>query len=249
MIKAERQDLILEYLIKDKKVLLDQVSKVLKVSEDTIRRDIKELSDKGLLKAVRGGAIQRSSMPLHFKDRQNIDVPHKKIIAEKVLEYIKPGMVLLVDSGTSALAVIANLPKDIALTVVTNSFPVASLLEDHTEIEVLFMGGMLNKISFSTTGYETIQSIRNIRADICLLGVCSIDLNFGVTGDDYEDSLVKRVMIETSKRTIALSTSDKLGKSESFYICAANSLNVIITEADPKSDYLKPYVDAGIEIR
>lgn len=249
MIKAERQDIILEYLSKDKKVLLEPISKVLEVSEDTIRRDIKELADKGLLKVVRGGAVQRSSIPIHFKDRQNIDIPHKKIIAEKVLEYIKPGMVLLVDSGTSALAVVANFPKDIALTVVTNSFPVASLLEDHTKIEVLFMGGRLNKISFSTTGYETIQGIRNIRADICLLGVCSIDLNWGVTGDDYEDSLVKRVMIETSKSTIALSTSDKLGTSESFYICATHSLDVIITEADPSAEDLQPYIDAGIAIR
>ncbi|WP_316802939.1 DeoR/GlpR family DNA-binding transcription regulator [Pedobacter nototheniae] len=249
MIKAERQDLILEHLLKDKKVLLDQISKVLKVSEDTVRRDIKELSDKGLLKAVRGGAIQRSSMPIHFKDRQNIDVAHKKIIAEKVLEYIKPGMVLLVDSGTSALAVVSNLPKDIALTVVTNSFPVASILEDHEKIEVLFIGGMLNKISFSTTGYETIQAIRNIRADLCLLGICSIDLNLGVTGAEYEDSLIKRVMVETSKCTIALSTSDKLGTSDSFYICAANSLNIIITEADPKSVNLSAYIGAGIEIR
>ncbi|MDH6253628.1 DeoR/GlpR family transcriptional regulator of sugar metabolism [Chryseobacterium sp. H1D6B] len=249
MLKAERQDLILEYLSKDKKVLLDEISKVLKVSEDTVRRDIKELSDKGMLKAVRGGAVQWHSMPVHFKDRQHIDIPHKKIIAEKVLEYIKQGMVLLVDSGTSALAVVSNFPKDIALTVVTNSFPVVSILEDHKEIEVLFIGGVLNKISFSTTGYETIQAIRNIRADVCLLGICCIDLSSGVTGDGYEDSLIKRVMVETSKRTIALSTSDKLGTSDSFYICAANDLDIIITEADPKSDYLKAYTDAGIEVR
>lgn len=250
MIKAERQNLILEQVTRDKKVLLDEISKILNVSEDTVRRDIKELSDKGLLKAVRGGAIHGARIPLHFRDREFVDVGHKKVIADKVLEYIKPGMVLLVDAGTSALAAIANLPKDIALTVVTNSFPVASVLEDHPKIEVLFMGGMLNKASFSTIGYETIQAIRNIRADICLLGICSIDLNMGVTGSNYEDSLIKRAMVETSKYIIALSTLDKINTSESFYICAANLLDVIITEVEPAEvESLQRYADTGIVIR
>jgi DeoR/GlpR family transcriptional regulator of sugar metabolism len=249
MIKAERQNLILEYVAKDKKVLLDQLSEILKVSEDTVRRDIKELSDQGLLRAVRGGAMHRSPIPMHYRDRQNVDVEHKKIIAAKALEFIKPNMVLLVDSGTSTLAAVANLPKDMQLTVVTNSFPVASVLEDHPKIEVLFIGGRLNKTSFSTTGYETIQTLRSIRADICFLGVCSIDLNYGVTGVDYEDSQIKKAMVETSKYIVALSTCDKLNTSESFYICAANLLNVIVTEADPKLVNLSDYSNAGIEIR
>ncbi|AWG26379.1 DeoR/GlpR family DNA-binding transcription regulator [Flavobacterium kingsejongi] len=249
MIKAERHTLILESLAKDHKVLLDQISKVLLVSEDTVRRDIKELSDKGLLKAVRGGAIPKSNIPMHFKERQHIAIGLKKIIAEKVLEYIKPGMVVLIDAGTSVLAAVVNLPKDIELTVVTNSFPVASILEDYPKIEVLFMGGKLNKTSFSTTGHETIEAVRNIRADICLMGICSIDSTMGVTGDDYEDSLIKRAMVETSKSTIALSTYDKLGTCESFYICGTNQLDVIITEADPSLAFFDDYKKMGITIQ
>lgn len=249
MIKAERQNSILEHLAKENRVLLDQISKVLDVSEDTVRRDIKELADKGLLRAVRGGAISRASDPLHFKERQHIDIEYKKIIAEKVLDYIRPGMVVLIDSGTSALAATANLPKDIELTVVTNSFPVASVLEDHAKIEVLFMGGRLDKNTFSTTGYETIQAIRNVRADVCLLGICSIDLKLGVTGAGYEDSLIKKAMVESSKYIIALSTSDKLESTASFHICKTNQLNVIITEVSPKELNLSAYAKAGIEIR
>nr|WP_199078262.1 DeoR family transcriptional regulator [Pedobacter sp. ASV19] len=95
MIKAERQNLILEYVAKDKKVLLDQLSEILNVSEDTVRRDIKELSDQGLLRAVRGGALHRSPIPMHYRDRQNVDVEHKKIIAAKALEFIKPNLSLI----------------------------------------------------------------------------------------------------------------------------------------------------------
>lgn len=249
MMKAERQNTILEYLAKDHKVLLEQISKVLDVSEDTVRRDIKELADKGLLKAVRGGAISRASDPLHFKERQYIDIEYKKIIAEKVLDYIRPGMVVLIDSGTSTLAAAANLPKDIELTVVTNSFPVASILEDHPKIGVLFMGGRLDKNTFSTTGHETIQAIKNIHADVCLLGICSIDLKLGVTGASYEDSLIKKTMVENSKYVIALSTTDKLESSASFHICKTTQLNVIITESDPLDLNLKAYTKAGVEIR
>lgn len=248
MIKAERQQLIISHVSKDQKVLLSDLSTLLNVSEDTVRRDIKELSDQGLLKAVRGGAISHSPIPLHFRDREHYDVSHKEIIAEKAQQFIRDGQVVLFDSGTSALAVATHLPKERKITAITNSFPVASVLEDHPNAEVIFIGGRLNKTAFSTSGHEVIRALGGIRPDVCFLGICSIDLDLGVTGKDYEDSQVKKMMVEKAKHVIALSTLEKIGTAEPYLICTARSIDTIITDMDPSHDELQPYTAAGIEI-
>lgn len=248
MIKAERQQLIISHISKDQKVLLGDLSTLLNVSEDTVRRDIKELSDQGLLKAVRGGAILNSPIPLHFRDREHYDVSHKKIIAEKALSFIKDGQVVLFDAGTSALAVATHLPKERCITVITNSFPVASVLEDHPNAEVIFIGGRLNKTAFSTFGHEVIQTLNNIRPDICFLGICSIDINMGITGKDYEDAQVKRKMVENAKQVIALSTLEKMGTAEHYHICNISAIDTIITDLDPQHEALVAYTEIGINI-
>ncbi|QQL48333.1 DeoR/GlpR family DNA-binding transcription regulator [Mucilaginibacter ginkgonis] len=249
MLKEERLNLIMEQVVKHNKVVLDELSATLKVSTDTVRRDIKELSDKGLLKAVRGGAIHQSPLPPPFKERQQIEIKEKQIIAQKLVEFIKPHQVILIDSGTTTVAAAQTLPKDMPLTVITNSFPVATALEDFDKIEVMFIGGKLDHRTASTHGYETIEAIRKIRADVCLLGICNIDLTTGITGLDYEDSMVKRAMIETSRYIIALFTSDKIGQSNPFYIAAANSVDVLITEKEPTSYDLTAFKEAGILIK
>jgi DeoR/GlpR family transcriptional regulator of sugar metabolism len=248
MIKAERLQLIISQVSKDQKVLLSSLSTLLNVSEDTVRRDIKELSDQKLLKAVRGGAISNSPIPLHFRDREHYDVSHKEIIAEKALQFIKDDQVVLFDSGTSALAVASHLPRERRITVITNSFPVVSVLEDHPNAAVVFIGGRLNKTAFSTSGHEVIRVLNDIQPDVCFLGICSIDIDAGVTGIDYEDAQVKKTMVENAKYVIALSTLEKLGRAENYRICSIKAIDTIITDTDPTHPELIRYAAAGIEV-
>ncbi|GAA4315458.1 DeoR/GlpR family DNA-binding transcription regulator [Mucilaginibacter gynuensis] len=248
MIKEERLQLILGQVSKDGKVLLGNLSQHLNVSEDTVRRDIKELSDRGLLKSVRGGAMAHSPVPHNFRDREKQDISQKKIIASKALSFLKDGQVVIFDGGTSALAIAENLPDDLKITVVTNSFPIASVLEDHPATDVIFAGGRLSKSSFTTTGYETVQAFKNVRADICFLGVCSIDAETGLTTMDYEDAQLKKTMVATSKHIIALSTITKTNTAEAFYVCPITDLDTVITDVSPESEELKVYVEAGIQV-
>jgi DeoR/GlpR family transcriptional regulator of sugar metabolism len=248
IMKEERLQLILEHLSRDRKVLLSELSGLLHVSEDTIRRDIKILSDRGLLKAVRGGAVAHSPIPHHYRAREKYEVSQKKIIALKALNFIKEGQVVLFDGGTSTLAVAENIPADMKITVVTNSFPVANALEDHPSVEVIFAGGRLYKTSFTTVGFETMQTFKNIHADLCLLGVCSIHPEIGFTSMDYEDAQIKKTMVNMSKRTIALATLEKTGTAEPYFVCPIADIDTIITDELPDHEKLKVYKDAGISI-
>lgn len=248
MVKEERLQLILNQLSKDNKVRLGQLSELLNVSEDTVRRDIKELDSQGLLRAVRGGAIAHSPIPHHYRDREKYDLGQKQVVAQKALSFLRNGHVVFFDGGTSVVALAASLPKNLKITVVTNSFPVVNVLEDHPNVEVIFAGGRLYKISFTTIGEEALDTLRKIRADICFLGICSIHHTMGITAMDYEDSQVKKMMMAQAVKTIALSTLEKTSTVEAFYICPVTDLDVIVTEAEPTNTALKAYKDLGIEI-
>lgn len=247
MLKEERFQFIIDRLGSDNKVLLHELSQELHVSTDTIRRDIKELEDRGLLKAVRGGAIPHSPTPRHFKDRLGYNSESKQVIAQKVLPLLHDGQVVVFDGGTSALAVASILPEHLNITVATNSFPVATMLEDHPRVEVLFAGGRLFKGSFTTTGYDTLRFFEKIKADLCIMGICSIHLSLGVTTPDYEESEVKKLMVSASRQVVALSSVEKLETVEPYYICPAKDLDMIITN-EPDHPKLKSYHKSGIHI-
>lgn len=248
MIKEERLRLILECLSSDQKVLLSTLSEKLKVSEDTVRRDIKSLSEQGLLKAVRGGAVPHSPIPRHFRAREHYDNASKALIASKALPFLQNGQVALFDGGTSTLALAAILPADLQITVITHSFPIANVLEDHPSVEVIFSGGRLNKTAFTAMGPDTITAFQRVRADICFLGICSIHPLLGVTTKDYEEAALKKIMIETSKQTIALSTSEKIDKADPYYICAVKELDTVITDELPDQASLVVYREIGLNI-
>ncbi len=154
---------------------------------------------------------------------------------------------MIFDGGTSTLAVASLLPKELKITVVTNSFPIVQMLETHENVELLFAGGRLFRNSVITLGYDTIRFFQNIRADICFLGICSIHLQIGLTGHFYEETEVKKTIVASSANVVALTTPEKINTAESFFICPATALNTIIT-ASPEDPNLEPFKAAGIDI-
>jgi len=248
MLKEERFQLILNRLSEDQKVTLKTLSEQLKVSEYTVRRDLKELTDQGLLKAVRGGAVPHSPTPHHYAERLNYQNDVKKVIAEKALGLLQDGQVVVFDSGTTAMTISSLLPRDLRITVVTNSFPVANVLESHPNIEVLFAGGRLYKSAFTTIGHDTINFLRNVRADIYFMGICSIHPTIGVTTINYEESEVKKAIVEVSKKVVALTPNERINTAEAFFICPTSSVDVIITDDPGKELAEASFKDLGITV-
>ena len=248
MLKEERFQYILEKLSRDNRVTLTTLSKDLDVSSYTVRRDLKELSDQGLLQAVRGGAVPHSPTPHHFNDRLTYKPLEKKVIAAKALGMLHDGQVVVFDSGTTALAIAAILPPELRITVVTNSFPVVSVLQNHPNIEVLFAGGRLYKSAFTTTGHDAIRFFRNIRADLYFMGICSIHRTIGVTTINYEEAEVKKAIVEVSKRVVALTDHERIGTAEAFLICPPESVDAIITDTEGTAIAQEMLQGTGIEV-
>jgi DeoR/GlpR family transcriptional regulator of sugar metabolism len=248
MLKEERFRFILDRLSKDHKVTLKTLSKLLHVSEYTVRRDLKELTDQGLLKAVRGGAIPHSPTPHHFADRLNYKTDEKKIISEKAVGLLRPGQVVVFDGGTTALAIATILPKDLQITVVTNSFPIVNVLEGHPNIDVLFTGGRLYKSAFTAIGHDAIRFFKNVRADIYFMGICSLHPTIGVTTINYEESEVKKAIVEVSKQVVALTPRERINTAEAFFICPLDSVDTIITDEEGKEVSEQYFKDADLTV-
>lgn len=247
MLKEERLQKILDLLEVEKRVTLPSLSLELSVSEDTVRRDIRELSERGLLQMVRGGAVPHPPGPKRFHDRINFASADKQLIAEKALGLFENGQVVIFDGGTSTLAVASILPPELKITVVTNSFPIANALATHPNSQVLFAGGRMYNASIVTVGAEANRFFDNIRADLCFMGVCSIHLALGLTNDSYEECEVKKSMIAHSKKIVALTTMEKIDTAEAYYICPSSALHTIITPA-PDEAKLEPFRAAGIRV-
>ncbi|TLN04218.1 DeoR/GlpR transcriptional regulator [bacterium] len=248
MLTAERRQYILNRLRQDGKVVAVELSAELELSEDTIRRDLRELATAGLLQRVHGGALPSSPATAPFTARQQQSAQAKSAIARAAAGLMQDGQVIILDGGTTALLVAQSLPDELRATIVTNSPPVATALAEHPGIEVIVIGGKLYKSSLVTVGAAAIESIERIRADLCMLGVCSVHPEAGVSVPDSEEAYVKRAMIESSAEVAALVSTEKLGTAASFVVAPITALTHLVTEAGLPEAMLAPYRQRGLTI-
>lgn len=238
MLKEERQHYILNHLKTFNRVYITSLSEELSVSDDTLRRDLVELDNKGLLTKVHGGAIAKSSISFEFTDRLNTDMTSKQEMASKVIPLFRPGDVLLIDGGTSNLEVARQIPVDLKMTIYTNSFPIVNVLLNHPNLDILFLGGKIFPSSQVTVGLSVFQMLQTIRPDWLVLGVCSIHPQLGLTDPHREESMVKRIMIERAQKRIILADSHKLNTAEPYCIGSLGDIDYLVVE-NSKTEYLK----------
>jgi DeoR/GlpR family transcriptional regulator of sugar metabolism len=245
MLKRERQSFILRQVNLHNKVLSSDLSQEMQVSEDTIRRDLNELSDGGKIIKVHGGALSKS-FHLSIKSSNVYSLDEKKTIAQKASHLIKDGMFVLTTGGTTIIELAKALPPELSATFITVSLPVAYEYIHHPNIEVIFIGDKISKSAQISIGGEAISKIRQIKADLCFLGTNAIDVTNGITESDWDVVQVKKAMIETSEKVISLAISEKLNTVQRIKICEVNDIDVLITELDNEDDLLLPYQRAGI---
>jgi len=242
MLKKERHAFIKREIDIHNKVLSSDLSTQLNVSEDTVRRDLQELEEEGLLNKVHGGAISKS-IQFSLQNNTVYSQSEKKIIAEKAKKLIRDGMIVLLSGGTTIIEMIRSLPPDLRVTFITVSIPTALELLNHPSSEVIFLGNKLLKNAQMSVGAEVVQKLNEIKADLCFLGTNSIDVEAGLTDLEWEVIEVKKAMIKNSKKTISLSISKKLNTVQRLTICNIEAVDVLITELDPFDPFLKPYTN------
>lgn len=248
MLAPERHDAILAQLRANGRVYSAELGKRLGVSEDTIRRDLAAMAGDGLLVRTHGGAVPRSTTKLEFHARSQEHKNEKTRIARRAAEYVQAGQVVFFDAGSTVLAVAQNLPRDLRFTAVTHNVAAAVALADLTEAEVILLGGRMTKRGLATVGAETVEACRRVHADLCFLGVAALDAEGGITDPNYDESLVKRALLDTAAKTVVVATADKLGNASPFVVAEAAAIDVLLTEAGAPAAVLDGLRSAGVEV-
>jgi DeoR/GlpR family transcriptional regulator of sugar metabolism len=247
MLKRERQAFIVGEINVHNRVLSSDLSLQLKVSEDTVRRDLQELHEDGVLTKVHGGAISKS---IQFSLRHNgvYSQPGKICIAQKALPLIQDGMIVLLSGGTTNIELIKLLPQTLKATFVTVSIPTALELMHHPGAEVIFIGNKLQKESQMAVGAAVIQKLAEIKADLCFLGTNSIDAKEGITDSDWEVVEVKKEMIKQAGKVVSLAIAEKLNTVQRLNVCPIGSVQVLVTDLEPGHEQLRAFRERNITI-
>lgn len=248
MLTNQRKQLILEQLLNDGQVLSKDLSIRFDVSEDTIRRDLRELAAEGLLQRVHGGALPSSSAIGTFSERKTLKTDAKKKVAQAGAKLISAGQVVIIDGGTTTSELIACLPVDLCITVVTHSPSIALGLAEHPLIEVILIGGRLFKHSIVTVGAAAIEGIGNIHADIFFMGVTGVHPDAGLTTGDYEEACIKRAFSGRAAETVVLVSPEKINTASSFVIGDLASISTIVVDKGADVNWVRSIEEKGVTV-
>ncbi len=248
MLTTHRKQAILVALERDGQVIAKALSESFGVSEDTIRRDLRELASEGLLQRVHGGALPSSPAAADFAHRQQISTDAKSAIARKAATLILPGQVVILDGGTTSVQLARQLPPTLKATVVTHSPSVAVELVDHTGIEVILIGGRLFRHSMVAVGAAAIEAIGHIRADVYFMGVTGVHPAAGLSTGDLEEAYIKRALASRAAEVVVLASTEKINAASAYVIADASSANILVVERETPETMTAPFVALGITV-
>jgi DeoR/GlpR family transcriptional regulator of sugar metabolism len=248
VLTSHRRKHLLETLRQSGAIVAKDLSGQLGVSDDTIRRDLRELAAEGLLQRVHGGALPSSPAVGNFAFRLNVATDEKKMIGRAAAAMVRPGQVVILDGGTTAIQIARHLPPELKATVVTHSPTIAVELVEHPNVEVILIGGRLFKHSVVAVGAPAIENIGKIHADAYFMGVTGIHAEAGLTTGDFEEAHVKRALSASAAETIVLASSEKLNAVSPYLIAPLSAITGMIVAAHVKSKTLAPFARLGITI-
>ena len=248
MLKRERQAYIVHQVNLHNKVLSNTLSSQIEVSEDTIRRDLQELNEKGKLIKVHGGALSHAFNDITYPSKKIYSQDNKKIIGEKAAALIKDGMFVLTGGGTTIIEMARSLPVNLSATFISGSIPAIVEYMHHPLIDVIVIGDKLSKNSKITLGADAIARIKTLKPDLCILGINAIDLQHGITDSDWDVVQLKQTMIAASQKVVCLTISEKINTVQPIQVCALNKIDILITELPKENALLQPYAAAGITV-
>jgi DeoR/GlpR family transcriptional regulator of sugar metabolism len=244
MLAAERRELLLDRLRRDGKIVAKDLAAELGLSEDSVRRDLRELAAAGLCQRVYGGALPASPAEADYAARQRVSPESKERVAARALELIRPSGTVILDGGTTTLAIARLLPESLSCTVITHSPTVAVALLDRPSTEVILLGGRLFRHSAVTCGPTTVEAAQQVSAELFLLGVTGVHPEQGLTTGDSEEAAMKRALAGRAAETFVLASAEKIGAASPYRVLPLPAVAGVITDA-PLSDPTVARLTAG----
>jgi DeoR family transcriptional regulator of aga operon len=215
MFIEERHRRILELLHKQGRIEVGEISRVFAVSEDSARRDLRLMEQKGLVTRTYGGAIlpEQVSSSLIYPERRHYNLDTKSSLAQLAATRIQNSDTLLLDGSSTVAMITSFLGQFTGLTVITNSVALAfDILESDLDVRLYMIGGIVERSSFNTASIESVKTIRQLNADKVFLGPCGISPRWGLSATSFEEAEIKKAMLEAGREVFIMADSSKFGQ-------------------------------------
>lgn len=249
--KQERKNYILEKIRTDKKVNASDVVKEFNVTMETVRRDLEDLENHGLLRRIYGGAVEGKIYDVEpsYDSRMVTNLDAKKKLAVLVCDLIKPNETIFIDGGTTLLEVANELVRrNIEISVVTNALQIAITLSKASNIKIVMLGGFVSDADQFITKLLNPSDINVFNFDKSILGVASINRAQGVTDYNLDVSIIKREMIKRSRQHIFVADSSKFGKFVKYTVADFGQIDYLITDSNISKKDLETCKNANIKL-
>jgi DeoR family transcriptional regulator of aga operon len=247
---TERQNQIVELLLRKERLTVADICKTFSISEATARRDLDALDEQGLLQRVHGGAIpvRRATPEAPILERRQEQAEAKKRIGRGAAELVKDGETIFLGSGTTVLEVAKNLHERKDLTVITNSLPVVNMLVGLPNISMVVPGGLLRDSELSFIGHITEKALAEVRADTVIIGIRGLSLEAGMTNDYLPETLTDRAILSIGGKVVIVADHTKCGVISTAFVAPLTSLNTLVTDDKTDPDFITALEQQGIRI-
>lgn len=251
MIQAERRERIQKEIAANGFISINKLAERLNISLSTVRRDLIDLEEEGLVVRSRGGASLAGHELVLEAVASSRAVQHteEKIrIAEKAVDLVSEAGCIILDSGTTTLEIAKRLKPQQSLRVITDSVEIAYELRDRDNVSVLVTGGLLKPGSYNMYGGFAEHMLQSMHAQICVMGAIGISIREGLTKHAIEALPLRRKMVEISRRLICVADSSKINVTGLVSVCPIASVDILVTDDGIEPDVRAEFEDAGVEV-
>jgi DeoR/GlpR family transcriptional regulator of sugar metabolism len=249
MLTSQRKQLILARLGADGQIIAKELAAELGTSEDTIRRDLRELAQSGKLQRVHGGALPASAAVGNLQVREQVSPQEKISLGRFGASMIQSGQVIILDGGTTAIQVARHLDPALRATIVTHSPNVAVELAGHPLVEIIVLGGRLFRHSMVNIGAAVIDSAARLRADLYFMGVTGVHPDAGLSTGDAEEAAVKRALHERAAETVVLASTEKLMAASAFVVAPLKEASLVVVPPKTSDRTLRALRTGGTKVQ
>jgi len=249
MLNSHRHEYILEKIQADDKITVSELMTGLGVSDETVRRDLKDLESKGLLRRIHGGAIGVGKIRDEpIRQRAQKSAKEKIAIAQKAVELISDHTSIFLDTGSTTEALAKQLGRFSDLKLYTNSLNVALAAREHFGVSVFVTPGELRKIELDLVGYDTVDYIRNYLFDTVFMGTAAIDGERGFMDFEENEARIRQALMQSTRNKVMLADASKFGKTANIRTAGFDAIDRLVTDSKPAKDFKAVFDRSGMDV-
>jgi DeoR family glycerol-3-phosphate regulon repressor len=249
MLNQPRLDEILRQINLQQRVKASDLAHAMRVSEETIRRDLKHLEETGKLRRIHGGAIlpkPNEEQPLQVRNR--IQTKAKIRLATCAAELVQEGMALFLDTGTTTLALAQQLTRFSGLRVVTNSLDIGLLLTQQSDNQVLMTPGDIRRNDNALIGPHTLAFAAQFHYDIAFMGIGAVDLELGLMDYEEAEAHLRRTLTTHTRRSVILADDAKFGHRTFINTLPFSAVSTLVSNRPPPAEFIRCLETAHVKL-